>query len=130
MKTRAGILAILVSLICSGDGMKRVEYDVDGTAKYANLTCTNEKGGTDQKQVRLPYHDGFYAKGGSFVSLSAQKVRVTRPNPLRVNRDEEVLDDGRDGVVHVVIHVNSIVLQEASADVPFGIALASGKVEE
>jgi hypothetical protein len=129
MKTQAAFLAISLSLVCSADGVRHVDYDVDGTAKYANLTFTNEKGGTDQKQVKLPYHNEFYVRGGSVVSLSAQKVRVSRPNQLRVYRNEEELDNGRDGVVHVVIRVNAIVLQEASADAPFGIATASGRVE-
>ena len=62
--------------------------------------------------MKLRYHNEFYVRAGSVLSLSAQKVRVTRPNQLRVYRNEEELDNGRDGVVHVVIRVNAAILQE------------------
>jgi hypothetical protein len=75
-KTQAGFLGIFLSLICSADGVRRVDYDVDGTAKYANLTFTNEKGGTDQKQVKLPYHNEFYVRAGSVLSLGVRCPRT------------------------------------------------------
>jgi len=90
--------------------MKEVVYEVDGTAKYVNLTLTNPQGGKEQNQVKLPFELKFYAKGGQFVYLSAQKV--TRGN------------------VHVLIRCSGAVLQEASADAPYGIATAEGKLPE
>jgi hypothetical protein len=128
MKTKTGFLVMFLPFVCFADGVRHVDYDVDGTAKYANLTFRNENGGMDQKQVQLPFHVESYVRGGSLVPLSAQKVRVTRPDSLRLRSAKE-LANGRDGVVHVAIRVNAIVLQEASADAPFGIATARGRVE-
>ena len=104
----------------------QVQFEVDGTVKYANVTCTcGENLGKEQKTVKLPYRQDFFVKGGAFLYLSAQKARVTRPAPLG-HGELEVVDNGVDGSVHVAIRVNGTVLQEAKASAPFGIATASG----
>ena len=110
--------------------MREVHYEVNGTAKYANLTLTNQSGAKEQNQVKLPYDVKFYAKSGQFLYLSAQKVRVTRPVPLSRFGDLEVLDDGVTGTVHVLIRVSGTAVQEASSASPYGIATAEHKLPE
>ena len=104
-----------------------VEYDVDGTATYANVTWNAAAGATEQKQLKLPVHESFTLSIGELAYLSAQKVRVTRPDPLQKGAIE-ILSDGVQGTVHVTIHINWKLASEATADAPFGIAKATAKV--
>jgi hypothetical protein len=106
-----------------------VEYDIDGTAKYANVTWNLGAGNTEQKQIKFPVHESFRAPIGSLAYISAQKARVTRPDPVGTQGEIEVQSDGVHGTVHVVIHINFKTASEATADAPYGIAKASAKVE-
>lgn len=74
-------------------------YEVDGTAKYANLTLTNQSGGTEQNQVRLPFELKFYAKSGQSVYLSAQKAKATKKVLHTLGDQQEVVYDGIAGTV-------------------------------
>lgn len=105
-----------------------VEYDIDGTATYAGVTWNAAAGATEQKQFKLPVHESFRIATGELAYLSAQKVNVTRPDPLQKG-GIEILSDGVHGTVHVTIHINWRLVSEATADAPFGIAKASAKVE-
>jgi hypothetical protein len=127
--TKALGIVLFAAAIASPQSMNEVEYQVDGTAKYANLTLTNKDGGKEQSQVKLPFELKFYAKSGQFLFLSAQKVRVTK-TVLHVTDRQEVVDDGVAGKVHVLIRVSGAVLQEASSDAPYGIASAEGKLPD
>lgn len=72
----------------------------------------------------------FYAKTGQFLYLSAQKVRVTGKYHTSAGDQLTVVDDGVVGNVHVLIRASGAVLQEASADAPYGIATAEGKLPD
>src|SRR5271156_1476215 len=78
---------------------KLVEYDVDGSAKYANTTWNNGAGATEEKQIKLPFHESFVAPVGTFAYISAQKVKVLSTPHLGGSVD--VLSDGVSGIVHV-----------------------------
>ncbi len=106
---------------------KLVEYDVDGTASYVNLTFNNAKGSTEQKQIKLPFHESFVAPVGTLAYMSAQKVKVTGPPSMQGH--VEVLSDGVRGTVHVILHVNGQNVGEATSDAPFGIAKVDWKVD-
>lgn len=131
MRKALGIALFFVAALASPQSaMKEVVYEVDGTAKYANLTLTNKDGGKEQSQVKLPFELKFYGKVGQFLYLSAQKTRVTKIVP-HVSRDiEEVVYDGIAGTAHVLIRVNGTVLQEASSDAPYGVATVDGKLPD
>jgi hypothetical protein len=130
--TKALGLALLSAALASPQsGMKEVVYQVDGTAKYVNLTLTNQDGGKEQRQIKLPFELEFYAKGGQFLYLSAQKARITKPTlHVGVPDTQDVVDEGVAGTVHVVIKASGAVLQEASSDAPYGIATAEGKLPD
>ena len=49
-----------------------VTYSVSGTATGAQLTYSNEQGGTAQEVVTLPWRRVFVAAKGDFLYLSAQ----------------------------------------------------------
>lgn len=104
-----------------------VEYDADGTAKYVNLTWNTGSGATEQRQIKLPFHESFVAPVGATAYISAQKVKVL--SSPRLDGSTEVLSDGVAGTVHVTLHLNAQLAGEATSDAPFGIAKASGKVE-
>ena len=128
--TKALVIALFVALASPQSGMKEVVYEVDGTAKYANLTLRNKDGGTEQNQVKLPFELKFYAKSGQFLYLSAQKARATK-KVLHASHDEhEVVYDGVVGNVHVLVRVSGAALQEASSAAPYGIATAEGKLPD
>jgi hypothetical protein len=124
------LLILFAVLAWPQSGLREVKYEVDGTAKYAVLTLTNEKGGKEQNRVKLPFELHFYAKPGSFLYLSAQKTHVVETTRYAVNDREEILDDGVSGTVHVLIRVGGILLQEATSSAPYGIATADGKVPD
>jgi hypothetical protein len=83
-----------------------------------------------ESQVKLPFELKFYAKVGQYLYLSAQKVRVVKPGLHVLDDQEDVVYDGIAGKVHVLIRCSGAVLQEASADVPYGIATAEGKLPD
>jgi hypothetical protein len=111
-------------------GTREVVYQVDGTAKYATLTMTNKDGGKEQNQVALPFGLKFYARIGQYLYLSAQKARVTGKVHTSTGDQLMVVYDGISGNVHVLIKCSGAVLQEASADAPYGIATAEGKLPD
>lgn len=130
MTKALGLFLFLAALASPQSYTKEIVYEVDGTANYANLTLTNKDGGTEQIQVKLPFDLKFYAKIGQFLYLSAQKVRVVKPGLHAFDDQQDVVSDGIRGKVHVLIRCSGAVLQEASADAPYGIATAKGKVHE
>jgi len=105
--------------------MRMVEYDIDGTANYADVTWTNGTGSTEQKQVKFPFHESFAAPLGMVAYVSAQKAVVKKESIFGI----EVVSDGKQGTVHVAVHINSQLRGEATSDAPFGIAKVSAKVE-
>ncbi|HEX4592888.1 MAG TPA: hypothetical protein VH157_01370 [Bryobacteraceae bacterium] len=130
MTKRLGLFLCVAGLASPQSSMKEVEYQVDGTAKYAMLTTRNKDGGTEQNQVKLPFESKFFARGGQFVYLSAQKVKVIA-TVRNFGRDDQVtIYDGVAGTVHVLIRVTGAVLQEASSNAPYGIATAEGKLPD
>jgi hypothetical protein len=130
MTKALGLLLFVTALASAQSFVKEVVYEVDGTAKYANLTLTNKDGGTEQNQVALPFESHFFAKAGQYLYLSAQKVRVTKKLLHAFDEGPEVVYDGVAGKVHVLIKVSGTVLQEASSDAPYGIATAKGNLPE
>jgi hypothetical protein len=122
-------LVLLCAHVSSPVETALIEYDIDGTAKYVDVTWTNGSNGTEQKQIKLPFHESFRGPVGATAYISAQKVKVTRPDPTSIYGNTEVLSDGVHGTVHVVIHIKWKLAGEATADAPFGIAKASARVE-
>jgi hypothetical protein len=55
----------------SGSGIS-VIYSVSGTASKASLTYTNQDGGSEQADVRLPWWKEIRVKRGFFAYISAQ----------------------------------------------------------
>jgi hypothetical protein len=125
-----GILLFLAALASPQSTMKEVIYQVDGTSKYVNLTLTSASGGKEQSTVKLPFELKFFAKGGQFAYLSAQKAKITKRVLHALYDQDEVVDDGVVGTVHVLIKVGGAVFQEASSNAPYGIATAEGKLPE
>lgn len=123
-------IALFTAALASPQGMKEVVYQVDGTAKYVNLTLTNKDGGTEQNQVKLPFELKFYARSGQFVYLSAQKAKAIKSVLHAIGDDRDVVYDGIAGTVHVSIKISGAVLQEATSDAPYGIAKAEGKIPD
>lgn len=117
---------LVMAGLASSQERRMVKYEVDGTAGYANLTWNNGSGGTEQKQVKLPFEEEFSGPVGMLAYVSAQKAKVTRFTELL---GQETLSDGVRGTVTVKVKVNYRVIGEAESDAPFGIAKASGKVE-
>ncbi len=132
MKLRTVVLGILaaselVNQAKSGEA-RVVEYDIEGSAKYADVTWTDKSGSTEQKRVKFPVHESFVAQVGTLAYVSAQKVRVVGEQRW-MNSPPDVLADGVHGEVHVMIRVSGKLVGEATADAPFGIAKASAKVD-
>ena len=107
---------------------KQTEIRVDGSVKFASLTLTSETGDTEQQLVEIPFSRTFFPREGWIVGLVAQKTRVTRPNPLYVDRRLEILDNGRDGSLHAEIRVSGKVLAEAATSEPFGVVTAITRI--
>lgn len=72
-----GLWLTLALLCCSGgrsteSGSKKVRYQVDGMTNKASLTYANEDGGTEQREVSVPWSKEFNCRPGEFLYLSAQ----------------------------------------------------------
>ncbi|SRR5580698_7194236 len=131
MTKALGIILFAATVAPSQSGVREVVYEVDGTANYANLTLKNQEGSVEQKQVKLPFEMKFYARTGQFLYLSAQKVRVLKPGLHAFDdQPQDIVSDGIHGNVHVLIRCAGSVLKEASADAPYGIATAEGKLPD
>ena len=87
----------------------KVEYSVAGSASSASLTYQNESGGTDQKQVSLPWKYSFTGSPGDFLYLSAQ------------NQESY-------GTVTAKIKLNGNTVQSAETNDEYGIASVSGRI--
>jgi hypothetical protein len=87
-----------------------VVYNVYGIGtNRASLTIENETGGTEQKDVTLPWSETFTAEYGQFVYLSAQ-------------------NDKDSGTIKCEILVNNQTLQSSTSDGAYAIASCSGSV--
>lgn len=111
-------------------GKRYVEYELSGSVHSARITFTNATGDISQKDVEVPYSDKFFVPIGTFVSISGQKKLFKKLDNSHVVPQEEVIDDGQHGTLHVAIKVGGVVFKEAETDAAFGIAQASGKVED
>jgi hypothetical protein len=104
-----------------------VDYESDGPMKAVSVTFRNDSGGSDQKVLCLPYKEHFVAPAGSMLYLSAQKTRLNLNEHMDILAPrDDLFVDGISGKVHVAIRVNEILLEEASASAPYGIATAKG----
>ena len=118
----------LASTMPAGGAPRQTDLEVTGSAKFALLTLTSETGDTEQQRVPLPFSKTFFPREGWIVGLSAQKIRVTRPDPLSIHDATEVLDDGKRGSIHAAIRVNGVILGESESSEPFGIASATVRI--
>jgi hypothetical protein len=109
-------------------GIRQVEYSITGTVHVVSITYRNASGGTEQRRVRVPYRDTFFASPGAALYLSAQKTRFVTVEDGMIATREEVVDDGQAGTVHVRITCGGKIMQEAESSAPHGIATASGRV--
>ena len=105
----------------------RVVYEVDGTASYATLTVTNEDGGKEQNEVKLPFELKLYARIGQYLYLSAQKVRVTGTVHTSTGDRDIVLYDGVNGGVHVLIKTSGMVSDD---DIAAKMGLEEGRFRQ
>jgi hypothetical protein len=103
------------------------ELEVEG-AHFALISFTSQTGDIEQQLVPVPFDRTFYAPEGSVVTLTAQKVLVTRLAPAHADGTIETLDDGRNGDLRVAIRVNGQALGVAQTREPFGVASTTVKV--
>lgn len=96
----------------SGLAPRRVTYVVSGTALGANLTYINESGGSEQRDVSLPWSLEMRRREGTPLYLSAQKT----------------YESDRFASVHVGIYADGAPVQQAESEAAFGIATVSGIV--
>ncbi len=90
--------------------LKHAEYWVYGNlGGSANVTYSNESGGTEQNTVRFPWILEMKVPAGRFLYLSAQKTEER-------------------GTVRAAISVEGKIVQEANSSAAFGIASVSGSV--
>jgi hypothetical protein len=125
MRTAVAVSVMVFAGLATSQERRMIRYEVDGTAGYANVSWNNGKGGTEQKQVKLPFEEESSGPVGMLAYVSAQKAKVTRVEGLAT----EIVADGVHGTVTVKVRVNYRVVGEAESDSPFGIAKASSKVE-
>lgn len=107
MKTLLFIVLLLVLCsACATQKSHRATYEVGGTAKSVSLTYTNESGGTEQREVDLPWSKTFSVRDGDFLYISAQ-------------------DQGGSGDVMAYIIVNGNTKKSAHSSGPYTIATSS-----
>jgi hypothetical protein len=110
-------------------GTRLVNYEVDGSVHSASVTYVDATGETKQKKIEVPYKDQFFAPYGAFVYIAAQKTVLKKIDNSYVNPREVIIDDGRQGTLHVMIRIGGVPFREAETEEAFGIAKASGRIE-
>ncbi|MEP7352734.1 MAG: hypothetical protein ABI824_05835 [Acidobacteriota bacterium] len=115
----------LATTLPAGGLPQQTTFEVTGSAKFAFLTLMSGTGETRQEQVELPYSLEFFPKVGWIVGVTAQKRRVTRPDPFSKKGEVLVLADGVQGTLHVAIRVSGRILGEEETTQPFGVASAA-----
>ena len=105
----------------------RTEIQVEGV-RFALLTFTSAIGDTEQQLVPVPFNKEFYPREGAIVSLTAQKTRVVRVDPMHFDGRLEILDDGKEGTMLAVIRVNGVVVGSSEAAEAFGVAAVTIRV--
>ncbi|SRR5579885_2360057 len=111
------------------ESLRQVEYDIDGTAKYADVTWINRSGGTEQKRLMLPVHESLLLAVGKLAYVSAQKANVYNDSTRWNNGSQDPNADGVHGSVHVSIRINGRLVGEATSTAPYGTAKSSVPVE-
>ena len=107
-------LWILLAMLCCGGGRYgaantyRVTYRVDG-AGDAHVTYSNATGGTEMRQVNLPWTETFDGRYGEHLYLSAQGGK------------------GYGGDIVSSISVNGRVVKDATSNGEFAIATVSDR---
>ena len=48
---------------------RMIEYEVDGTANYANVTWNTGAGGTEQKQIKFPFCTKSFSHAGRNIGV-------------------------------------------------------------
>jgi hypothetical protein len=122
-----GVVSLATSMPPWGSP-RQTELIADGTAKFAFLTYTSETGDTKQELVPIPFSKSFFPKEGWIVGISAQKVKVTRLDPVSIRPVTQILDDGTSGSLHVAIHVNGSSIGEANTAEAFGVASSTARI--
>lgn len=90
-------------------GLFAVEYVVEGSARSASLTYSNEQGGTEQHEVSLPWRKLVVMRKRGFAYISAQ------------NKSDS-------GDIKVEVHLNGVPVKASQSSASYGIASASGRI--
>lgn len=121
-----GVISLKTTPLATGAPIL-TELQVDGV-HFAFVTFTSETGDIEQQLVPVPFSKVFYAKEGSIVGLTAQKMRVTRLDPSHIDGTLEIMDDGKTGEIHAAIRVNGQSVASAQTSEPFGVASTTIKI--
>lgn len=88
---------------------RTIVYHITGSAKSANVTYTNEQGGTEQKTITLPWKRIYFMLPGKFAYISAQ-------------------NQGDRGSVTCSIELDGSTAKESTSSGAYVIATCSGRV--
>jgi hypothetical protein len=86
-----------------------VMYKVYGTTTSASLTYQNAQGGTEQKDVRLPWQLSLTGRNGQFVYISAQ-------------------NNMESGSVACEIFLDGVSVKQSSSNGAYKIATCDGRI--
>lgn len=105
------ILALWLTsaMLCSSGRSQtyKVTYRVDGEGP-ASVTYSNATGGTEQREVKLPWTETFDSRPGQFLYVSAQ-------------------DNGGIGLIVCSISVNGRIVKDATSKGEYAIATVSDR---
>ena len=87
-----------------------VEYRVEGTTRGAGLTYENDQGGTEQRDVQVPWKKSFTMQRGAFAYVSAQNSQ-------------------REGTVICQIWVDGVQWRQSESSGAYVIADCHGRIE-
>jgi hypothetical protein len=87
----------------------QVVYRVSGTTSSASLTYQNAQGGSEQKEVRLPWQLSLTGRSGQFLYMSAQNSMQS-------------------GTVICEIMLNGVSVKTSTSEGAYKIATCSGRI--
>lgn len=88
---------------------RNVTYSISGTAPVVFVTYMNNSGGTEQKDVKVPFKYEFSAKAGAMLSLVAQNKGASGSVTCQILVDGKVKKEATSEGGYVVVTCSDIL---------------------
>ena len=106
----AGLICIFgFVVVMNGQRPKPVTYRVDGSARSALVTYSNDQGGTEQQTVPLPWSWPMHVKKGAILQVTAQSQDATGDITVDIEADGQNRKEARSSGAYAVASASDLM---------------------